>query len=270
MPGADPHPGDGGPAPAAGRASSTAAGGATATADRAAAAAAAPIEAREIGKQFALGATTLTVLAGVSLTLRAGETLAITGPSGSGKSTLLHVFGTLERPSSGELRLGGDDPFALPERALARLRNERIGFVFQDHHLLPQYTVLENVLLPALAFGRVDAAREARGRELLARVGLGERAAHRPAELSGGERQRAAIARALLLAPRLLLCDEPTGQLDARSTTAIVDLLLELHHEGTVAGERPPAALVVVTHNVAVATRLGRRCELREGRCYEA
>jgi lipoprotein-releasing system ATP-binding protein len=231
----------------------------------------AAVEARGLVKSFALGTTTLPVLAGVSLTLRAGETAAITGPSGSGKSTLLHVLGTLERPDGGQLRLAGEDPFALPERALARVRNQRIGFVFQDHHLLPQYTVLENVLLPTLAFGRVDAARERRGRELLDRVGLAARAAHRPAELSGGERQRAAIARALLLRPRLLLCDEPTGQLDARTATAIVDLLLELHAEGATEqrADGAGAALVVVTHNAAVAERLGRRCELVEGRCCE-
>jgi lipoprotein-releasing system ATP-binding protein len=230
------------------------------------------VEARDLVKSFALGPTALQVIAGASFALAAGETAAITGPSGSGKSTLLHILGTLERPTAGELRLAGADPFALPERSLARLRNERIGFVFQDHHLLPQYTVLENVLLPALAFGRVDAAREERARELLERVGLAARAAHRPAELSGGERQRAAIARALLLAPRLLLCDEPTGQLDARSATAIVDLLLELHHEGGLSGERPAtgAVLVVVTHNAAVASRLGRRFELVDGRCSEA
>ena len=230
------------------------------------------VEARDLEKSFELGPTTLHVLSGVSFTLRAGETAAITGPSGSGKSTLLHVLGTLERPTAGELRLAGTDPFELPERALARLRNERIGFVFQDHHLLPQYTVLENVLLPALAFGRVDPARERRARELLERVGLAARAAHRPAELSGGERQRAAIARALLLGPRLLLCDEPTGQLDTKSAAAIVDLLLELHDEGA-AKERSDgaaAALVVVTHNPAVAARLGRRFELQDGRCCEA
>jgi lipoprotein-releasing system ATP-binding protein len=229
------------------------------------------VEVHDLVKSFALGATTLQVIAGVSFALRAGETAAITGPSGSGKSTLLHMLGTLERPTGGELRIAGAAPFALSERALARLRNERIGFVFQDHHLLPQYTVLENVLLPALAFGRVDAAGEQRGRELLSRVGLAARAAHRPAELSGGERQRAAIARALLLSPRLLLCDEPTGQLDARNAEAIVDLLLELHGDRGPAAERREApALVVVTHNAAVAARLGRRFELVEGRCYEA
>ena len=190
------------------------------------------VEVRDLVKRFALGPTSLEVIAGASFALAAGETAAITGPSGSGKSTLLHILGTLEPPTSGEVRLGGVDPFALDGRALARLRNGRIGFVFQDHHLLPQYTVLENVLLPALAFGRVDRERERRARGLLARVGLAAREAHRPAELSGGERQRAAIARALLLAPRLVLCDEPTGQLDVRNGTAIVDLLLELQRDG--------------------------------------
>ena len=222
------------------------------------------VEVRELTKRFQLGSTTLEVIAGASFALSAGETASITGPSGSGKSTLLHIVGTLERPTSGEVRLAGDDPFALPEPALARLRNERIGFVFQDHHLLPQYTVLENVLLPALAFGRVDRAREARARELVGRVGLAARAAHRPAELSGGERQRAAIARALLLAPRLLLCDEPTGQLDAPTAGSIIELLLELHREN-----EAPAVLLVVTHNAAVAERLGRRFELAGGRCSE-
>ncbi len=230
------------------------------------------VEVRDLVKRFTLGPTTLEVISGASFALAAGETAAITGPSGSGKSTLLHILGTLERPTSGEVRLAGADPFALPEAALARLRNERIGFVFQDHHLLPQYSVLENVLLPALAFARIDGEREQRARELLDRVGLASRAAHRPAELSGGERQRAAIARALLLAPRLVLCDEPTGQLDASSAATIVELLLELSREDVapeVRSAAPPAALVVVTHNTAVAARLGRRFELVEGRCSE-
>jgi lipoprotein-releasing system ATP-binding protein len=241
-----------------------------------------PVAVRDLVKRFALGPSTLEVLAGVSFTLAAGDTVAVTGPSGSGKSTLLHVLGTLERPTSGTVRLEGEDPFALPESALARLRNERIGFVFQDHHLLPQYTVLENVLLPALAFGRADAARQERARALLARVGLAARAAHRPAELSGGERQRAAIARALLCAPRLVLCDEPTGQLDATNAAAVTDLLLELHAEGglaaaggaaggaTPAAARPGSVLVVATHSPTVAARLGRRFALAEGRCSEA
>ena len=242
-----------------------------------------PVEVRDLVKRFALGPSTLEVLAGVSFTLAAGDTVAVTGPSGSGKSTLLHVLGTLEHPTSGEVRLEGADPFALPEGALARLRNERIGFVFQDHHLLPQYTVLENVLLPALAFGRADALRQQRARALLARVGLAARAGHRPAELSGGERQRAAIARALLFAPRLLLCDEPTGQLDATTAAAVTDLLLELHAEGgltaaggagesaaTSAAAPPGSVLVVATHSPTVAARLGRRFALAEGRCSEA
>ena len=240
------------------------------------------VEVRDLVKRFALGPATVEVLAGVSFALSGGDTVAVVGPSGSGKSTLLHVLGTLERPTSGTVRLGGEDPFALPERELARLRNERIGFVFQDHHLLPQYTVLENVLLPALAFGRADAPRQARARALLARVGLAAREAHRPSELSGGERQRAAIGRALLFAPRLLLCDEPTGQLDARNTTAVIDLLLELHGDAAAAGGSrsegagPGAApcsrgvLVVATHSAAVAARLRRRFALAEGRCSEA
>ncbi len=178
------------------------------------------VEARDLVKSFALGATTLQVIAGVSLALRAGETAAITGPSGSGKSTLLHMLGTLERPTGGELRIAGADPFALSERALARLRNERIGFVFQDHHLLPQYTVLENVLLPALAFGRVDAARELRGRELLvprrpggARRAPSGRALGRRAS-AGGHRARAgafAAAAAVRRAHRPARCQERRG-----------------------------------------------------------
>ena len=230
------------------------------------------VEVRDLTKRFALGPATLEVIAGATFALAAGETAAITGPSGSGKSTLLHILGTLEAPTSGEVRLAGANPFALRESALARLRNERIGFVFQDHHLLPQYTVLENALLPALASGRIDRERELRARDLLARVGLAAREAHRPAELSGGERQRAAIARALLLAPRLLLCDEPTGQLDAKNGAAIVDLLLELQRESAAPerGAATPTTLVVVTHNPAVAARLGRRFELADGRCSEA
>ena len=228
----------------------------------------AAVEVRDLVKRFTLGPSAVEVLAGVSFSLAGGDTVAVVGPSGSGKSTLLHVLGTLERPTSGAVRLGGEDPFALPEHELARLRNERIGFVFQDHHLLPQYTVLENVLLPALAFGRADAPRQERARALLARVGLAAREAHRPSELSGGERQRAAIARALLFAPRLLLCDEPTGQLDVRNATAVIDLLLELHGDAS----PPPSrgVLVVATHSAAVASRLRRRFALAEGRCSEA
>ncbi len=180
------------------------------------------------------------------------------GPSGSGKSTLLHVLGTLDPPTSGRVTLGGRDPFALGGRALAAFRNREIGFVFQDHCLLPQCSALENVLTPTLvAPGR--GGHEARARELLDRVGLGDRLAHRPAELSGGEQQRVALARALVLKPRLLLCDEPTGNLDAASAEAVASVLFELFaREGSI--------LIVVTHSEALAQRFPDRRRLAEGR----
>ena len=218
---------------------------------------------RDVHKSFETGGVTpqvIEVLAGVSFDLAAGESLAVTGPSGSGKSTLLHLIGTLDRPTSGAIAIAGADPFALPEPELARFRNRAVGFVFQDHHLLPQFTVLENVLLPTLAFpGGDGAATGARAKELLDRVGLSHRLAHRPAELSGGERQRVAVARALINRPSLLLCDEPTGSLDRAAAGSVADLLFELH-----AAER--AILVVVTHSLELAARFGRRCELTEGR----
>jgi lipoprotein-releasing system ATP-binding protein len=220
---------------------------------------------QDVHKRFATAAEPVEVLSGVSFALGEGEALAVTGPSGSGKSTLLHLIGSLDRPSSGTIEIGGTDPFQLPEPELAWFRNRTIGFVFQDSHLLPQYTVLENVLVPALAFpGRGLSARdaEARATGLLARVGLGHRTSHRPAELSGGERQRAAVARALLNRPRLLLCDEPTGSLDRAAATAVADLLFELH-------EAERTVLIVVTHSLDLAARFARRCELVEGRCVE-
>ena len=220
---------------------------------------------RDIHKRFATAAEPVEVLRGISFELGEGEALAITGPSGSGKSTLLHLIGSLDRPSAGTIEIGGVDPFGLPEPELAWFRNRTIGFVFQDSHLLPQYTVLENVVVPALAFsGRGLNPRDAetRATELLQRVGLGHRLSHRPAELSGGERQRAAVARALLNRPRLLLCDEPTGSLDRAAAAAVADLLFELH-----AAER--TVLIVVTHSLDLAARFARRCELVEGRCVE-
>ncbi len=217
----------------------------------------------EVTKTFGSGPTAVEVLRGVDLALAAGDALAVTGPSGSGKSTLLHIIGTLERPSSGRLEIDGEDPFALPERQRARFRNRVIGFVFQDHHLLPQYSALENVLLPTLAFPPRPPGAEDTARQLLSRVGLTHRLAHRPAELSGGERQRVAVARALINAPTVLLCDEPTGNLDHENAVAITDLLLELREEsGTL--------LVVVTHSTEVAGRIGRQVTLAEGRCVEA
>ena len=218
-----------------------------------------------VSKGFELGRERVEVLRQVDLTLASGEALAITGPSGSGKSTLLHLAGTLERPDSGSVTIDGEDPFRLSEPQLARFRNRRIGFIFQDHYLLPQYSVLENVLIPTLAFpDRADESRgdEAWARELLGRVGLGARLAHRPKELSGGERQRAAVARALVNRPRLLLCDEPTGNLDAKSAAAVADLLLELHGAAD-------SVLIVVTHSLELAGRFARRAELTAGRLAE-
>lgn len=211
-------------------------------------------------KAFASGSRTVPVLHDVTLALQAGESAAVVGPSGSGKSTLLHIIGTLEPPDSGSVRIGDTDPFTLDEARLARFRNETIGFVFQEHHLLPQYTVLENAALPSMAFGAGD---EARARQLLDRVGLANRLDHLPAELSGGERQRVAIARALVNRPSLLLCDEPTGNLDGTSAAAVADLLQELH-------EQERGILIVVTHSLELASRFSRRFELRDGQCSEA
>lgn len=223
----------------------------------------AKLVARGLTKSFELGGERVEVLAGIDLELAAGDAAAIMGPSGSGKSTLLHILGTLDRPSGGTLAIDGRDPFALAEADLARFRNQRVGFVFQDHHLLPQYTVLENVLLPALAFRPAREGVEDWGRELLARVGLGHRLKHRPGELSGGERQRVAVARSLIQRPSLLLCDEPTGNLDRRNAAAIADLLFDLHRERD-------GAMIVVTHAASVAERFERRFELRDGTCFEA
>ncbi len=216
-----------------------------------------------VTKTFGEGATAVEVLRGVDLEMDAGEAIAVTGESGSGKSTLLHIIGTLERPTAGRVEVDGEDPFRLRERDLARFRNRVAGFVFQDHHLLPQYTVLENVLLPTLAFPPPRDDAEEIGRHLLDRVGLGHRLGHRPAELSGGERQRAAVARALINDPALLLCDEPTGNLDRKNTDAVADLLIELQAAST-------RLLLVITHSEQLAARFGRRVALVEGRCVEA
>lgn len=221
----------------------------------------ASLRVRELHKSFELGATTVEVLRGVSFELGAGEALALTGPSGSGKSTLLHLVGTLDQPSSGTIEIDGNDPFTLREPELARFRNSTIGFVFQDSHLLPQYSVLENVLLPALAFPTRPANSTQWARQLLDRVGLSHRISHLPAELSGGERQRVAVARALINRPRLMLCDEPTGSLDSSTADSIARLLFELH-------QQEANMLLVVTHSLALAERFVRRLELREGRCF--
>jgi predicted ABC-type transport system involved in lysophospholipase L1 biosynthesis ATPase subunit len=200
------------------------------------------------------------VLRDVTLSVARGESLAIVGPSGSGKSTLLNIAGTLDRPTRGLVRLIGRDLADLDDRALAALRNRKIGFVFQLHHLLPQCTVLENVLLPTLASGgRADAQAEKKARELLERVGLGGRADHLPGQLSGGESQRAAVVRALINDPPLLLADEPTGSLDRASAAQLGDLLVELNRTGGL-------ALIVVTHSQELAGRMGRQRRLIDGR----
>jgi predicted ABC-type transport system involved in lysophospholipase L1 biosynthesis ATPase subunit len=205
----------------------------------------------------------LEVLRGVSFTATAGDAIALVGPSGCGKSTLLACLGALDRPDGGRVEVAGSDLASLSVDGLARLRNRKVGFVFQDHRLLPQYTVLENVLLPAFAPGAEQGPEvEARAAELLSRVGLGERLDHRPAELSGGEAQRVAVARALIQRPPLLLCDEPTGNLDPATARSVAELLFELHtaHHNI---------LIVVTHSLELAARFGRRCELRDGRVVE-
>jgi lipoprotein-releasing system ATP-binding protein len=204
----------------------------------------------------------LTVLDRVSLQLRPGDGAAIMGPSGSGKSSLLYILGALEAPTSGSVTLDGRNPFALAPNALAAFRNEQIGFVFQDHCLLPQCTVLENVLIPTLVApkqsAKAAAEAESRARELVTQVGLADRIDHRPAELSGGERQRVAIARALIRNPRMLLCDEPTGNLDHAAADNVAGILLDLH-------QARQTILVVVTHSAGLAAKLPRRFELRDG-----
>lgn len=202
----------------------------------------------------------LSILQDVSLSLQAGQSAAIMGPSGSGKSTLLYVLGALEPPSTGTVTLNGHNPYTLDERAAAAFRNEHVGFVFQDHCLLPQCSVLENVLTPTLvARDRHPAGDMQRARTLLDHVGLTRRLNHRPSQLSGGEKQRVAIARALVCSPSLLLCDEPTGNLDQHNADAVADLLRSLQ-------STRPFVLVVVTHSADLASRFSQRFSLTDGR----
>lgn len=212
------------------------------------------LEVANVSKSYGTPRGPLTVLSDVSFTLSPGDSAAITGPSGSGKSSLLYLLGALEPPSSGTISLDGTDPFALTAAALAHFRNSQIGFVFQDHCLLPQLSVLENVLVPTfVASGKEDSV--ARARQLVQQVGLADRIDHRPAALSGGEKQRVAIARALIRRPRLMLCDEPTGNLDPASAASVASLLLDLHRDHE-------TILVVVTHSAELAARLPIRFEL--------
>jgi lipoprotein-releasing system ATP-binding protein len=200
----------------------------------------------------------LAVLRDINLELERGQALAVMGPSGSGKSTLLHILGTLDNPTSGTVSLAGKNPFQFSEPELADFRNRSIGFVFQDHHLLPQCSVLENVLIPTLVSSNSQAEAESWARQLLERVGLSGRLDHRPAELSGGERQRVAVARALIHHPLLLLADEPTGNLDRHSAQAVGQLLLDLHRQ-------EQTILVVVTHSQELARKFPRQLEMIDG-----
>jgi lipoprotein-releasing system ATP-binding protein len=217
------------------------------------------LEAAAVAKSFQLGDTTINVLAGVSLVLRPGESLAVLGVSGAGKSTLLHVLGGLERPTSGEVRFGGRDLYALPPDEVAAFRNRSLGFVFQSHHLLPEFDAEENVMMPCLLGGMPRKQAREKARALLHEVGLDHRLHHGPGKLSGGERQRVSIARALVMSPAVVLADEPTGNLDPHTADEVVDLFLRLNAQAN-------TALILVTHNEKLANRLAKKRYLVEGR----
>jgi lipoprotein-releasing system ATP-binding protein len=215
------------------------------------------LEAANITKAYPTPSGPLTILSNVSLRLSPGDAVSIMGPSGSGKSTLLYVLGALESPTSGKVTLDGQDPFALKEKELAAFRNQKVGFIFQDHCLLPQCSVIENVLTPSLVADSDGNDTTERARALLKEVGLEARLEHRPAELSGGEKQRVALARALIMKPKLLLCDEPTGNLDHKSAEVVASLLFDLN-------QRQETILIVVTHSSELADRFPTRFELHE------
>ena len=217
------------------------------------------LEVRNLTKEYPTPAGQLRVLSEISFSLSAGDCVSIVGPSGSGKSTLLYILGALEPPTAGTVLLGDMNPFELDEKRVAAFRNEAIGFVFQDHHLLPQCSVLENVLIPTLVAQEADDQPQSRAVDLLERVGLSPRIHHRPHELSGGEKQRVALARALIRRPQLVLCDEPTGNLDHESSEKVAALLLELARDHQ-------TILIVVTHNLDLAARFGLRYRLADGR----
>jgi len=217
-------------------------------------------ELSNVTKSYRSDAGAVPVLNGISLTIAEGETVAITGPSGCGKSTLLNLLGALDQADSGEIRVAGRDLTKLDAQQLAEFRNTTVGFVFQLHHLLPQCTVLENVLVPSIVRKDADRATlRARAAQLLGAVGLSHRLDHRPGQLSGGERQRAAVARALINSPKLLLADEPTGALDRASAERLADLLAEVH-------QREKITIVMVTHSPELACRMGRMLPLLDGR----
>lgn len=217
---------------------------------------------KHLVKNYQTESQTVEVLRDVSFDISASESLVITGPSGSGKSTLLHILGTLDSPTSGAVSINGKNPFELADAELAKFRNHTVGFVFQDHHLLPQYSVLENVLIPTLAFPGDTRKSHDRAMDLIEKVGLAHRINHLPAELSGGERQRVAIARALINAPTIVLCDEPTGNLDHSTADTLADVLFDLH-------QSEKNILVVVTHSLDLAKRFARKFRIFNGKCLE-
>ncbi len=217
------------------------------------------LEVTGLYKSFGTRAGKVDVLKGIDLSVAAGETIALVGASGAGKSTLLHILGTLDRPTSGKVLFNGEEVFRRNDAALALFRNRAIGFVFQFHHLLPEFTALENAMMPALISGMKKGEAEAIAGDLLRDVGLSHRLTHRPGELSGGEQQRVAIARALVLSPQLLLADEPTGNLDMKTSDEVHELLAEIHRDRGV-------TLMIVTHNERLAARMGKTIRMVDGR----
>ncbi|HEY8949494.1 MAG TPA: ABC transporter ATP-binding protein [Rhizomicrobium sp.] len=225
--------------------------------------AAAALRLENVARAYAQGEATLDVFHNLELTLRPGEVVALVGPSGAGKSSLLHMAGLLEAPTAGEIYIAGSAASKLDERTRTRIRRDMIGFVYQAHHLLPEFTALENVILPQRIAGMSRAAAEANARRLLEQMGLGERMTHRPSQLSGGEQQRVAIARALANNPRILLADEPTGNLDPRTSGGVFDALVSLvRSEGL--------AALIATHNVELAAKMDRALVMQDGRLVDA
>jgi putative ABC transport system ATP-binding protein len=209
-------------------------------------------------KTYAMGDAEVRALDGVSFSIEAGEFVSIMGPSGSGKSTCMNLIGCLDHPSSGEIRINGADTSQMEEGELALLRNRTVGFVFQQYHLIPNMTVLGNVMLPLRYLGLSMRERRERAREVLGRIGLGDRLKHRPSELSGGQKQRAAIARAMVTSPDLILADEPTGALDSETGHSVIDLFREIHREGT--------TIIIVTHDPEIGNTAKRRITIRDGK----
>lgn len=217
------------------------------------------LEVSDLNKSFTTSAGRIDVLKGINLKVEEGETIALVGPSGAGKTTLLHLMGTLDRPTSGKVLFGKEDVFQMGDKALARFRNGSIGFVFQFHHLLPEFSALENAMMPLLISGMKRDGAGNIAERLLNDVGLGHRLHHKPGELSGGEQQRVAIARALVLSPRLLLADEPTGNLDMKTSDEVHDILAGIHRDKGI-------TLIIVTHNERLAARMGRTVRMADGR----